>query len=198
MARKRAEVRQKKKKFQSQAKNLTHFFFVTPKVYYPFHKRLQLAPPIRHTNPAHTVSFSVFKLNFSIIIPSTSRFFQVILSFRCNRQNPLHTSLVRHTGNMSTHLIVLGFIVLATFGDQHEPRRSPSPSFVHLLVSTLFSNISAYELYMFLICALRNICTYVTIHNCTLIKYHVLYTCKCTLIKYIFYQCAFACLLLKC
>ena len=99
---------------------------------------------------------------------------------------------------MSTHLIVLGFIVLATFGAQYEPRSSPSPSFVHLLVSILFSNISAYELYMFLICALRNICTYVTNHNCTLIKYHILYTCKCTLIKYIFYQCVFAGLLRKC
>jgi len=68
---------------------------------------------------------------------------------------------------MSTHLIVLSFIVLATSGDQYEPRSSPLRSFVHVLVSTVFWNISAYEIYMFLICALKNICTYVTNHNCT-------------------------------
>jgi hypothetical protein len=123
----------------------------------------------------------------------------VILSFRCNRQNPLYTSLARHTCHKSTHLIVLSYIVLATSGDQYEPRSSPSRSFAQLLFSTLFSNISSYEIYMFLICALSNICTYVTKHNCTPIKYHIMYTqCKCTLIKYMFYQCAFVGLLHKC
>jgi hypothetical protein len=91
---------------------------------------------------------------------------------------------------MSTSLIVVGSIALATFGDQYEPRSSPSSSFVQLLVSILFSNISAHKIYMFLICALKNIGTYVTNHNCTLIKYHILYAqCKCTLIKLYIYIC---------
>ena len=123
----------------------------------------------------------------------------MILSLRCNRQNPLYTSLARHTCHMSTHLIVLSFILLATSGDQYEPRSSPSRSFVQRLVSNLFLNISTYEIYMFLICALKNICTHVTNHNFTTIKYHILHTqCKYTLIKYIFYQCAFVGLLHKC
>jgi hypothetical protein len=123
----------------------------------------------------------------------------VVLSFRCNRQNPSYTFLTRHTCHMSTHLIVLILSVLATSGDQDKPRSSPSRSFVQLLVSTLFSNISANEIYMFLICTLKNISTHVTNHNCTMIKYHILYTqCKYTLIKYIFYQCAFVGLLHKC
>jgi hypothetical protein len=154
--------------------------------------RVQLAPSTRQTNPVYTVSFTVFKINFSIILPPTSRFSK--WSFPSGATDKILYILLLPVTHATCPPISssLFFIVLQTSGNQYEPRSSPSRSFAQLLRSTLFSNISDYEIYMFLMCAVRNSYTYVTNHNRTLIKYHTMYTqYKCALIKYMFYQCAF-------
>ena len=112
-----------------QARNSPHLW--NPRVPHCIHKCPPSFPILSQLHPVHTTLSNFLKINFNIILPSTSWSPQWPLSFRLPHQHPAQPSILPHTRHLNAHFIRLDFTTRTILGKKYRSFSSSLCSFLH-------------------------------------------------------------------
>jgi len=108
-----------------------------PKIHYRVHKSLPLAPILGQITSVHNLQPYFLKIHFNITFPSMPRLCKCSFPFRLNYQSryaslfsPIRTACPAH--------LALDWIILITFSELYNPRKSSLCNFLQPSVTSCF------------------------------------------------------------